>query len=92
MEGNPRALLDSSIERYVLEVEPSVDRSALLALDDHDSVRKEDSHERILYYAPEPEPLHATAKHLQTGDYLIREANLEDLFLKATGRQLHETQ
>lgn len=92
MEGNPRALLDTSIERYVLEVEPSVAPSVLQELDAHESVRKEDSHERILYYAPDPGPLHATTKNLSTGEYLIREANLEDLFLKATGRQLHEKQ
>jgi lipooligosaccharide transport system ATP-binding protein len=92
MEGNPRALLDTSIERYVLEVEPSVDPSVLRELDIHESIRKEDSYERILYYALDPEPLHATTKNLPTGEYLMREANLEDLFLKATGRQLHEKQ
>ena len=54
--------------------------------------RREASSQRILYYANEAETLQRISQKLKPGQYFLRPANLEDLFLKTTGRHLNEAQ
>jgi len=88
-EGTPRDLIASNLESDVVEVygegaKAIADRHAQLA------DRVETSGETVFFYLRDPRPL---LQHL-AGDhsvrYLHRPANLEDLFLKLTGRQIRD--
>ena len=90
-EGTPRALIAEHLERDVVEVYGA----GALALQ-HDAAlaalaaRVEVSGETVFFYTHDAAPLlQALAAHgaLRT---LHRPANLEDLFLKLTGRQIRE--
>ena len=92
MEGNPHELLRDHVETHVLELivpERSNDVDALLVSVKY---RKEPGDERVVYYSDDIEALSKVAGKLDFGQYFLRQTNLEDLFLKATGRRLNETQ
>lgn len=88
-EGKPHELIDSQIGCDVVEVygdnlEPL--RSELHPL----ATRTEMSGETLFCYVKEPAPLLA-ALHGRSGvRYLHRPANLEDVFLKLTGREMRD--
>ncbi|WP_150983129.1 nodulation factor ABC transporter ATP-binding protein NodI [Cupriavidus basilensis] len=88
-EGKPHELIDSQIGCDVVEVygdnlEPL--RGELHPL----ATRTEMSGETLFCYVKEPAPLLA-ALHGRTGvRYLHRPANLEDVFLKLTGREMRD--
>jgi len=44
----------------------------------------------MMIYAEHLDELNQAAKDLGAGDYMLRQSNLEDLFLKTTGRNLNE--
>ena len=92
MEGNPQKLLEEHMENYVLEL---LDETAMASVDtlikDGD-VRKEDASGIFLLYANELAPLNGISEYLTPGSYFMRQTNLEDLFLKITGRKLHDQQ
>lgn len=93
MEGKPGDLLDKSIEKYVIEVLETdsmnqIGDDALLS-----RVRIDDAPNFLRYYSDDMDALKSLAdSYLKGGNYLIRETNLEDVFLKATGRQLNDRQ
>jgi lipooligosaccharide transport system ATP-binding protein len=88
--GHPRALVREHIERYVIEVHgEGLDRwhaetATELAL------RSERVGDSILYYLEEERPLLRALSAQQALTYLHRPANLEDVFLKLTGRELRD--
>jgi hypothetical protein len=55
-------------------------------------VRVDLAHERPVYFSDEARLLRRISKDLGHGEYHLRESNLEDLFLKLTGRELNEHQ
>ncbi len=55
-------------------------------------VRMDDSREPPMFYSNNPDNLKRLAEALEHGEYYLRQSNLEDLFLKATGRTLNERQ
>ena len=88
-EGTPRGLIAEHLETDVIEV---FGQGARAAADRHGQLaqRIEHSGETVFFYLREPRPLlQALAEHagLRT---LHRPANLEDLFLKLTGRQIRD--
>jgi lipooligosaccharide transport system ATP-binding protein len=88
--GTPRALISSNIEPQVIEVygEDAVRWAAAYAA--HYALRHEVSGETAFCYVSSPEPL---LEHLAARPglrYLHRPANLEDVFLKLTGRELRD--
>ena len=88
-EGAPRALIAERLESDVVEVYG--DAAASVA-DEHRTLaeRVETSGETVFFYTREPRPLLsrlASDHRLRT---LHRPANLEDLFLKLTGRQIRD--
>jgi lipooligosaccharide transport system ATP-binding protein len=89
IEGNPKALIESHIERYVLEVR-NPERFVQIDQFVTDGVRKDSSAGVVLFYSNDAKALKLLAQRLSPGDYFHRETNLEDLFLKLTGRDLHE--
>jgi lipooligosaccharide transport system ATP-binding protein len=92
MEGAPRRLIESHMERFVLEV---LSREAFARVSDHPldpSVRLDDSAVPVRLYSNESARLKGVSEGLGPGEYIIRETNLEDLFLKTTGSHLDEDQ
>ncbi len=92
IEGPPRQLLKKNIERFVLEV---FDASSLAdKLEDaaRRQLRIDRSQQLTLLFSDNLDDLKALAGTLPRGNYYLRETNLEDVFLKATGRGLNESQ
>jgi lipooligosaccharide transport system ATP-binding protein len=97
LEGAPHGLMADHIESHVLEVH---DPSALIGNDsarrrvaDGEAagrVRSESSSSRTLLYASDRDELESLSRMLGPGSSLLRQTNLEDLFLKTTGRALNE--
>ena len=89
-EGSPRDLIARHIEPHVVEVhgdgvvEWADGEGAGLAS------RLEKSGDTVFCYAKEPVPLLADLERRRELRYLHRPANLEDVFLKLTGRELRE--
>jgi lipooligosaccharide transport system ATP-binding protein len=92
MEGSPQELLDGHIEHYVLEIVASNAAKSMADAPVPDGVRVDLTHERPVYYSNEAHLLRRISKGLGHGEYHLRESNLEDLFLRLTGRELNEHQ
>ncbi|MFP4384432.1 MAG: ABC transporter ATP-binding protein [Spirochaetia bacterium] len=92
LQGNPRKLLSTDIEPHVLELIKPEFASEVEKKANGKPLRKEASQERVLYYSGDVAVLQRMSEGLDFGDYHLRPVNLEDLFLKATGRKLHEQQ
>lgn len=92
MQGNPQKLLRENIEEFVLvlheaqAVEDVIDESM------KSKVRIDTSLEITRLFADHIDDLKTIADSLEAGQYLLRHANLEDVFLKATGRSLNVQQ
>ena len=90
-EGRPRELIAQHLEPEVVEVYGQ----GALALA-HDAAlrplatRLEVSGETVFFYTPDAAPLLQALAHQPQLRTLHRPANLEDLFLKLTGRQIRE--
>ncbi len=93
LEGPPKALLRKNIENYVMEIP-----NQLICNQDIEpyigkySLRKEDYRDTCYIYSGSMEHLKEIEGGLESTEYYIRESNLEDLFLKVTGRSLNESQ
>jgi lipooligosaccharide transport system ATP-binding protein len=88
-EGAPRALIESEIGCDVIEIygpEPTRLRDELAPL----ARRTEISGETLFCYVADPEPIHAHLKTRGGLRYLHRPANLEDVFLRLTGREMQD--
>ncbi len=88
-EGTPRGLIAEHLESDVVEVYGG---GAATAAQRHGALaqRVETSGETVFFYLREPKPL-LDALAVESGiRYLHRPANLEDLFLKMTGRQIRD--
>jgi lipooligosaccharide transport system ATP-binding protein len=92
-EGRPRALIAEHLEPDVVEVYGSghaqattLAESPLAAL----ATRVEVSGETVFFYTQDAKPLLARLNEHPQLRTLHRPANLEDLFLKLTGRQIRE--
>jgi len=87
--GSPRALVTEHIEPQVVEVHGAglaAWRSQAAAL----SPRQEHVGETLFCYAADPEPLLERLREHRDLTYIHRPANLEDVFLKLTGRDLRD--
>ena len=88
-QGTPRALIAEHIERQVLEVHGPgyaqwADEARALA------PRVERAGDTVFCYAENVEPLIRSLAERDDLSYLHRQANLEDVFLKLTGRDLRD--
>jgi lipooligosaccharide transport system ATP-binding protein len=89
-QGTPRELIEQNIEPQVVEVFGEMAEVWASANAAQYSQRFEVSGETVFCYVHDAQPLVA---HLQTQNdlrYLHRPANLEDVFLKLTGREMRE--
>ena len=89
-EGSPRELILRHIEPHVIEAHGDgvmdwADREAATL-----ASRLEKSGDTVFCYAADPSSLLASLSLMQDLRYLHRPANLEDVFLKLTGRELRD--
>jgi lipooligosaccharide transport system ATP-binding protein len=92
VEGEPRKLLADNIEPWVLEV---LDKEAIAACQDgplSEGIRCEEGESRAQFFSDHPEALRDLAARFPAVRSHLRPTNLEDLFLRSTGRQLNEEQ
>jgi len=85
LSGPPNQLVEEHLERYVLQTSgleefPSLDRS----------IRHEQVGDADYFYSNAEAPLRELYGQIGSRDVMLRYANLEDVFLKFTGRGLHE--
>jgi lipooligosaccharide transport system ATP-binding protein len=88
-EGTPRGLIAAHLETDVVEVYSEGART-VAATHAHFAERVETSGETAFFYLREPRPLLQALSVDHSVRYLHRPANLEDLFLKLTGRQIRD--
>jgi lipooligosaccharide transport system ATP-binding protein len=88
-EGTPRGLIREHLESDVVEVYGD---GAKAVAREHGALaqRVETSGETVFFYLHEPRPLMQALARDHSVRYLHRPANLEDLFLKLTGRQIRD--
>lgn len=92
MEGAPRTLLESEVEDHVLELVDLEHRERLESRLDGAAYRTERSSQRAIYYSDDAAALGRAADELPREAFIMRRSDLEDLFLRATGRHLNEQQ
>ena len=88
MEGTPAELLERNIEKFVLELTSSHDINDVA----DGSIRIDSSQVTTRVYSNDVDRLKVLAAQLEGAHYYLRQTNLEDVFLKATGRELNERQ
>ncbi|KWT90954.1 ABC transporter ATP-binding protein [Candidatus Magnetominusculus xianensis] len=91
IEGQPRELLEQSIEKYVLDIVNKERMDKIKDCLNSPSLRADISRETLHIYSNHIVELNEIASQLEPGDYFLRAANLEDLFIKATGRALDDS-
>ncbi|MGE5390986.1 MAG: ATP-binding cassette domain-containing protein [Deltaproteobacteria bacterium] len=93
LEGAPRELMKTNLETYVMEIYGvSGDGYSDRRPPEQPGIRCEIYQDTLFAYSNQQESLVRFAESLALSDYHIRQANLEDLFLKVTGRSLNELQ
>ncbi len=85
LEGNPKLLIQEKIENYVLEIPSTLIKSGL-----NNNFRIEIAGEITRFYSSNIESLRELANSFGIDNLILRQTNLEDLFLKYTGRSLYE--
>lgn len=85
LSGAPGDLIEQHLERYVLQAS-GLERVPALNGD----IRHERAGDADYFYAHAEQPLQALQARLSTKYAVLRLANLEDVFLKFTGRGLNE--
>jgi len=86
----PRGLIAAHVEPEVIEVYGDDAKAWADAHGRRLSTRVEITGETAFCYATDPQPLLAELAHAHGVRYLHRPANLEDLFIKLTGRELRD--
>ncbi|MBS1191963.1 MAG: ATP-binding cassette protein [Rhodocyclaceae bacterium] len=91
-EGSPRDLIARYIEPEVVEVYDEAGGDLPAFLDAHRGLadRVEQSGETAFFYCREPQPLLAALGAAGGLRYIHRASNLEDVFIKLTGRELRD--
>jgi lipooligosaccharide transport system ATP-binding protein len=92
LEGPPRKLLAEHVESHVLELPDELPPEQQAGLKLPEGVRQEMSGQTVRFYADRFDALRDLADRLAGRPYFLRQTTLEDLFLKATGRNLNEKQ
>ena len=92
LRGSPAELLTKNIERHVLEITGGPALETIADAATLQKVRIDRTQETIRVYCDDDQLLRQIACSLQNEHYYLRQTNLEDVFLKATGRALNEKQ
>jgi lipooligosaccharide transport system ATP-binding protein len=89
-EGSPRELIAQNIEPQVVEVFGEQAAAWAQSRAAHHAQRFEVSGESVFCYVTDAQPLLQELQQYPGLRYLHRPANLEDVFLKLTGREMRE--
>lgn len=89
-EGSPRDLIGQHIEAEVIEVYGDHARAWGASVGRVKAARMEISGETVFCYVNDAQPLLESLHGTQGVRYLHRPANLEDVFLKLTGREMRD--
>jgi lipooligosaccharide transport system ATP-binding protein len=92
MQGHPKDLIRETIETFVLEL---IDPRAIAAFRRDrlpKEVRYEESQGVLRMYSDDLDAIKSLTGHLTGSHYYLRQSNLEDVFLKTTGRSLNVRQ
>jgi lipooligosaccharide transport system ATP-binding protein len=93
LEGNPRSLMSANLESFVMEIYGvAKDRLSGLSGTADNGIRHEIYQDTLFVYSDDADKLSRFAEAVRISDYHVRQSNLEDLFLKVTGRSLNELQ
>lgn len=92
LEDQPQKLLEQNIERYVLEIPQEQAAKAIDGRRLPEVVRVDHALGISRFYCDDLDRLKVVTDMLDGQAYYLRQANLEDVFLKATGRGLNEKQ
>jgi lipooligosaccharide transport system ATP-binding protein len=92
MRGSPVELLEQNVEKFVLEITGSHIFDTITGSAGVQAVRIDRSAETMRLYSDDEQRLKQLAGQLEGAHYYLRQTNLEDVFLKATGRELNERQ
>jgi len=92
IEGVPQELLDTNIEKYVLEMHSKDAVDALTPKINAAGIRRDETREPAVFYSNDLDALTQLTESLTSGEFFLRQSNLEDLFLKITGRRLNVNQ
>ncbi|MGB1109920.1 MAG: ATP-binding cassette domain-containing protein [Gammaproteobacteria bacterium] len=88
-QGSPATLVREHVEREVVELRDA-DENLRQAANQLPGYRRESIAESILFYGDDAEPLLQLLRERDCHGYLHRPCNLEDVFLRLTGRDLRE--
>jgi lipooligosaccharide transport system ATP-binding protein len=88
MQGAPTKLLEQNIEKYVLELTGG--HKDITEENIGQDIRIDRTQETARLYSNDADRLKELASQLEGAHYYLRQTNLEDVFLKATGRELNE--
>lgn len=93
LEGNPRELLSGNLEKFVMEIYGARKEEGFYTrYFNNNGIRYEFHNDTLFAYSNDSEKLSQFGETLKTDGYYLRHSNLEDLFLKVTGRSLNELQ
>jgi lipooligosaccharide transport system ATP-binding protein len=90
VQGSPKELIDAHVEPHVIEVTGNDVERWQAHFDKQDSTRFESLGESLFIYAQDEKPVIEDLCKFNHLDFIHRRANLEDVFLKMTGRDLRE--
>ena len=88
--GSPQQLIHEHVEPHVVEVHGRELDHWLTERGEHLGARCERLMETVIFYIQDEQPLLQELMNQKGLEYLHRPANLEDVFLKITGRELRE--
>jgi lipooligosaccharide transport system ATP-binding protein len=91
LEGNPHALVSDMIEPFVMEIH-TTEAFELMKATIPEQVRVDNSTDMKRLYTKDQTIFRKLSDTLKPGQFYIRQSNLEDLFLKATGSTLNVNQ
>ncbi len=86
-EGTPIELIEKNIEKYVLEI---IKNNSQYKDNNSPDLRVETSHDRTLIYTDNLDKIKNISNDFNPGDFYLRQSNLEDVFLKTTGKIFNE--
>jgi lipooligosaccharide transport system ATP-binding protein len=92
IQGKPLELLAENIEKFVLELTNDDSMAQIEMGIDLNNARIDKGKNIVRLYSDDMDTLRNITNKLESSHYHLRQSNLEDVFLKATGRTLNEQQ
>lgn len=93
LEGKPRELMSENLEKFVVEIySTQIKANDYTHYLESKGIRYEFFNDTLFAYSNDAEDFSRLAEMLKEHDHYVRNSNLEDLFLKVTGRSLNELQ